>query len=178
MKNRFFAGLTLGVLLGLAGYHALSSSPSSAQTETGFDWLPSDTASAIGAIEKQLRGMDVTMMEIGHRFDEMYHAGLERNWPLAEYHLEKMESALRLALLRRPARGASARPFLDETLPESGRLLDQREPESFAQAMNVLRTGCMQCHVAEDLPHFTVTFPAERQRQHAPAAAGRDGFWE
>lgn len=154
------AGLAIGLLA--AGVARVAAPPIHA-ADTIRQWLPADDSAAIDRVETQLRGLDVAMWEIGHRFGELHQGGLDRNWPYAEYQLEKIGLALRLAVERRPKRAASARSFLDDVLPEVDALVKRRDPEAFRFAMDRLRAGCMQCHVAEEVPHFIVELPANRR---------------
>ena len=140
---------------------------SSATEPASTSWLPGDTAEALLRIEAQLRGLDVAMWEAGYRDTELFHGGMVRNWPYAEYQLEKIGHAIQLGLERRPNRAKSARAFDEEVLPEVTTLVKEHRPEAFRRAMNRLRTGCMECHVAEEVPHFTVNFP-----DHAVAPIG------
>jgi hypothetical protein len=39
---------------------------------------------------------------------------------------------------------------------------EEREPARAAEALERLRTACMKCHVAEDVPYFTVDPPEHR----------------
>lgn len=125
-------------------------------------WLTGTPEQKFGRIEAQLRGLDVTMVEIGYRFTELYFGGKDRNWDYAKYQTEKIETALRLALERRPKRAKSAQPFLNETLPAVQKAIASRSPAGFNAAMDRLRTGCMKCHADEQVPFFTVEFPERR----------------
>ncbi|HEY4580543.1 MAG TPA: hypothetical protein VIG89_05850, partial [Candidatus Acidoferrales bacterium] len=109
-----------------------------------------------------LRGLDVAMAEIGYRFTELYFSGKDRNWDYAKYQTEKIDLALRLALVRRPKRAKSSQPFLDEALPVVMKSVAARDEAAFAAAMNRLRTACMKCHTDEQVPYFTVEFPDRR----------------
>jgi hypothetical protein len=129
-------------------------------------WLADDFKSARPQLESHLRGLDVAMIEIGYRFSEMHFGGRDRNWPYVTYQLDKIELAMHQALERRPQRAESAGPFLDEVLPAVREgihaAIESRDQKPFQDAMERLRTGCTQCHVREDVPHFTVTFPTQR----------------
>jgi len=180
----FIAGAVVGLICGsllTAGWQALprvaaeTDGPPPALQGADLNWLPKELDAAVERIEAQLRGMDVTMWEVGYRFDELYHAGQARNWPLAEYHLEKIEHTLNFGLERRPARAESAQPFMNEVLPEVAELVKQHDATAFERGMGRLRTGCMQCHVAEDVPHFIPDFPPPRP---APAPPNDADFWE
>lgn len=131
-------------------------------TAPAGEWLRGTTAEQLRSVERQLRGLDVAMAEIGYRFAELHFAGLERNWDYARYQAEKIELALRLALERRPKRARSARPFLEEDLPAVRAAIEGRDPERLGAAMERLRTACMKCHADEDVPYFTVELPERR----------------
>ena len=125
-------------------------------------WLRGTPAEQMRDVERQLRGLDVAMAEIGYRFTELHFAGQDRNWDYAHYQAEKIELALRLALERRPQRARSAQPFLEEDLPAVRAAIEGRDPARFAAAMERLRTACMKCHADEKVPHFTVELPRQR----------------
>jgi len=126
------------------------------------EWLKGTAEERFAVVEKQLRGLDVAMAEIGYRFTELYFSGKDRNWDYAKYQTEKIDLALRLALVRRPKRAKSSQPFLDEALPVVMKSVAARDEAAFAAAMNRLRTACMKCHTDEQVPYFTVEFPDRR----------------
>ena len=131
-------------------------------TAPATDWLGGSAEERFATVEKQFRGLDVAMAEIGYRFTELYFAGLDRNWDYAKYQAEKIDLALRLALERRPQRARSAQPFLEEDLPAVRAAIAGRDPAVFAAAMERLRTACMKCHAEESVPYFTVELPQQR----------------
>jgi len=164
----FLAGILVHALhhgsgLGPQGHAA---PPDSDRAQQPQHWLIPANDGQLEQLERQLRGLDVAMLEIGHRFGELYFAGQDRNWPFANYQIEKIELTLQLALERRPLRAASAEPFLAETIPlvkqAIARAAATGDPEVFNAALERARTDCMKCHVAEDVPHFTVYFPEAR----------------
>jgi len=129
---------------------------------TENEWLIGPAGAQLHTVERQLRGLDVAMAEIGYRFTELYYAGLDGNWDYATYQAQKIDLALRLALERRPKRAQSSQPFLDEDLLFVSETINARDPARFRQAMDRLRTGCMKCHVNEKVPYFTVELPEHR----------------
>ena len=149
----FFALLLVGAVL-FASVHLWAEATASKK-----GWLTEDWPEAHGQIQNHFRGTDVAMMEVGYRFRELYFAGKDKNWDYTDYQLEKIEKVIELAAERRPKRAQSARVFLEEDLPEVVRLVKERSPASFDAAMNRLQTSCMKCHVAENVPFFTVRFP-------------------
>ncbi|MBI1940665.1 MAG: hypothetical protein HYS33_04055 [Acidobacteria bacterium] len=126
------------------------------------EWMKGTAGEQLHTVEKQLRGLDVSMAEIGYRFTELYFAGQDGNWDYAKYQAEKIDLALRLALERRPKRGPSAQPFLNEDLPFVQQAIERREGAGFHRAMERLRSACMKCHNNEKVPYFTVEFPERR----------------
>jgi hypothetical protein len=126
------------------------------------EWLIGTAGAQLHTVERQLRGLDVAMAEIGYRFTELYYAGLDANWDYATYQAQKIDLALRLALERRPKRAQSSQPFLDEDLPFVSEAIRTRDPAGFRQGMDRLRTGCMKCHTDENVPYFTVELPDHR----------------
>jgi hypothetical protein len=120
------------------------------------------TDQRLRAVEAQLRGLDVAMVEIGYRFGELHFAGHDRNWDYAKCQADKLRLALELALERRPKRAAAARRFLDEDLPALLRAIEAKDAGGYPAALERLRAGCMRCHVVESVPFFTVHLPERR----------------
>lgn len=146
----------------LAGWLGLLFTNACGETPAPEGWLTGELPEKFEKIARQLRGLDMTMVEVGYRFVELYFAGEDRNWPYARYQVEKMDLTLRLGLERRPQRAPSARPFLEEDLPAVLEAVEKEDLELFRQQMERLRSSCMTCHVLEDVPHFTVEFPQTR----------------
>jgi len=80
-------------------------------------WLSGTTEEKFAQIERRLRGLDVTIAEIGYRYGELQFARKDRNWDYAKYQAEKIDLALRLSLERRPKRAQPSQPFLNDSLP-------------------------------------------------------------
>lgn len=125
-------------------------------------WLQGTTDERFQQVERQLRGFDKTMVEVGYRFTELYFAGQDRNWDYAQYQLEKLETALRLGFERRPKRAASAQSFLTESLPAMLEIVEKADSERFQAEIERVRSACMNCHVLEEVPYFTVELPERR----------------
>jgi hypothetical protein len=142
---------------------ACSRGPSESQgSQAAPEWLRAEGEARFGQIESHFRGLDVAMMEIGYRYTELSFAVLDRNWDYADYQAGKIELALKLAVERRPKRAASARVFLNDDWPAVLAGVRSRQPEKAAAAMDRLRTACMKCHVAEQVPYFTLQAPERR----------------
>ncbi|TVR39970.1 MAG: hypothetical protein EA392_04900 [Cryomorphaceae bacterium] len=127
--------------------------------DTKGKWIKGEPDDQLEAIERHFRGFDVAMVETGYRYKELYWAGMDENWEYARYQLEKIKVAVENGLERRPARAASAQPFLKEAIPGLFAVLDQPHPASFEQEFKVFTAHCNSCHQMENVPHFTVRPP-------------------
>src|SRR5688572_333197 len=101
------------------------------QPVAGGEWLKGTAEEKFNQIEKQLRGLDKTMAEVGYRFTELYFAGKEHNWDYAKYQAEKMDLAIRLGLERRPKRAQSAQFFLADEIPVVLKAIESKDDETF-----------------------------------------------
>jgi hypothetical protein len=162
-----FAAAVAAVTLSLMALGAARRAAAPAVAET--EWLRGTTGEKLQEIERQLRGLDVAMIEVGYRFTELYFAGQDGNWDYAKYQTEKIGTALERALVRRPKRAASAAPFVNEDLPAVMEVVERRDAAGFLPIMERLRTSCMKCHVSEDVPYFTVELPEARLSSIRPA---------
>ena len=72
-------------------------------------WIRGDSQERWTTVERHLRGLDIAMVEIGYRYQELYWAGVDSNWEYATYQAKKIGLALENALERRPKRRASAK---------------------------------------------------------------------
>ncbi|MFA9478145.1 hypothetical protein ACERK3_07520 [Phycisphaerales bacterium AB-hyl4] len=99
-------------LVGCDGNAEADNATDSAPTGESQTWLEGDSQSQLDQLAAQFGGFSAAMVEVGYRYNELYFAGDEANWPLAKYHVEKIRDAIEKGIERRPGRGASARPFL------------------------------------------------------------------
>lgn len=125
-------------------------------------WLSGDTHQKLDTVAAHLRGMDVAMVEIGHRYAELYWAGQDENWAYAAYQVDKIRTAPELAMARRAKRSASAEPFLTGLIPMMEQAVAARGARRFADAFETMTVGCNTCHAAEDLGHIRIGPPKQR----------------
>ena len=132
--------------------------------ETGRNgWIHGDSGQRWQTLERQLRGLDVAMVEIGYRYEELYWAGMDSNWEYADYQLAKVRLSLENGLERRPRRRASAEELFLPLLDEMKRAVATRERASFEKAFGALTGGCNSCHVTEGVGSFHVEPPSARR---------------
>jgi hypothetical protein len=131
-------------------------------TQRDETWLHGDTEARFAAVAKQLRGFDVTMVEVGYRYGELYWAGEDQNWPYAAYQIEKIRTAVALGLERRPKRAASAAVLESALAPLAG-AVEKRDTAEFTARFAQLTATCNACHHAEAVPFMRVVTPTERR---------------
>jgi len=130
-------------------------------TSTAPAWLVGDLGRKFVLIEKHLRGLDVTMVEVGQRYVELYWAGKDRNWGYAEYQLGKIELALSNGVERRPKRAASAR-MLEGPIQQLKESISGKDTRAFEDRFVGLTAICNACHQAEQVPFVTIAPPTLR----------------
>lgn len=147
------AGFALGVWASSGGPTAAADKPDPPKAPAD-GWLKGTVDERFSAVERHLRGLDVSMAEIGHRYGELLIAGKERNWEYATYQTEKIDLSLRLAVERRPKRAESARPFLADDLPPVLAAAKAKDAEKLDAALVRLHAGCVECHKKENVLYF------------------------
>jgi putative heme-binding domain-containing protein len=168
----FASGILAGVALS-RGWPSRGAAEASAREEKPKEssWLAGTTEEKFARIEKHLRGLDVSMAEIGYRYGELLSAGKTRNWDYARYQTEKIDLSLRLAIERRPKRAKSAKPFLDESLPDVVRAIKTKDGPTLDAALAKLGGGCIQCHRAENVLYMGHLFATIQPTPPANARA-------
>ncbi|MGL4630898.1 MAG: hypothetical protein ACRCVT_06795 [Leadbetterella sp.] len=126
-------------------------------------WLKGTTEENINKIDKQMRGFDQAMIEVGYRYQELYWAGKDQNWPYAKYQIEKIKWVIELAMERRPQRAPSAKIFLEQAIPYIEESLAKKDSSDFIASFETLTGYCNACHSMEKVPHFTVRTPLDRR---------------
>lgn len=136
--------------------------PSSPPTAGWLRKLPPDQQ--IDAIDRQLRGFDMAMVEVGYRYTEMYFGAMEGNWEYALYTGEKMGWAIQNGFERRPRRRANAEEiFFKEAYPQVLDAIRKKDIALFKERVDALRHACNACHTAEKVPFIHVGIPTIKQ---------------
>ena len=135
------------------------------------DWLLSaeNEIERFERLQKQLRGFDQPMWEVGERYGSLHAALQSENYDLALYHWDKIATTIENGIAKRPGRSDSARAlFLDSAFPEVRAGLERRNPDAAWQAFGIARSACMSCHQAEQVqymnnqPLFELPVPADQ----------------
>jgi hypothetical protein len=123
--------------------------------------LPSEQQ--IDAIDRQLRGFDMAMVEVGYRYTEMYFGAIEGNWDYALYTGEKLAWAMQNGFERRPKRKANGEEiFFKGAYPEVLEAIRKKDQEAFKSRFEEMTTQCNACHSAEKVPFIAVGTPVHR----------------
>ncbi len=112
-------------------------------------------------VSKHLRGFDMAMVETGYRYTELYWAGKDQNWGYAAYQAEKIETAIKNGIERRPKRAKSAQ-MIFPVINEVKKSIAEKDLERFNSSFNNLTQTCNACHVAEKMSFVQVRFPQFR----------------
>jgi hypothetical protein len=163
-------GRTGVVIIALAvvcviGRAVMTGVPSTVAQSPKGGWLGRLAPDAqIDALDRQLRGFDMAMAEVGYRYTEMYFGAMESNWDYALYTAEKIGVAIENGLERRPKRRPNAEAiFLKGAYPAMLEALKQKSPALFKERFDALRSACNACHVAESMPFIHVGIPTMKQ---------------
>jgi hypothetical protein len=113
----------------------------------------------------------MAMVETGYRFNELYFAGEEQNWGSAKYHADKIGTAIRNGLERRPKRAASAETFLNIVLPELLKAIEAQDLTLFRQRYQSVLSTCNTCHRDEKVEFIPVVQPSRRLSPTGPMPA-------
>jgi hypothetical protein len=134
----------------------------------GGTWID-ETGDAPGVvIARQFGGMSAAMVEIDHRYAELYFAGQDGNWAYADHQVEHMVEAMDLALERRPGRAESARAYFYPPLERLDEAIEAEDGAEFEVAFQALRQACNACHVAEGEAGMHVRVPTQRRTSIGP----------
>jgi hypothetical protein len=132
---------------------------------TSSNWLTdtNNTKEQFQKIQKQLRGFDLAMVEVGYRFNSFYFAIKDKNYPLANYQWDKIKKSIENGIIRRPARKANAKAmFLDTQYSSMKKALEKKDEKLIAKEYEQAKQVCNACHVAERVPFIEVIDPKYR----------------
>jgi uncharacterized protein (UPF0210 family) len=115
------------------------------------------------AVQKQLRGFDLAMVEVGYRFNSFYFAIKDKNYDLAHYQLDKIKKAIENGIQRRPKREENSKAmFLDTQYKNMKEVLDKKNEKQIWKEYENTKKICNACHAAENVPFIEVIDPKYR----------------
>jgi len=114
-------------------------------------------------IQKQFRGFDLAMVEVGYRFNSFYFAIEDNNYDLAHYQLDKIKKAIKNGIERRPKREANSKSmFLDTQYKAMSKALNGKNADTIQKEYTHTKQLCNSCHAAENVPFIHVIDPKYR----------------
>ncbi len=114
-------------------------------------------------IQKQFRGFDLAMVEVGYRFNTFYFSLQDKNYDLAQYQLDKIKKAIKNGVIRRPARKKNSETmFLKSQYKMMSQALKSKDIQQIEKEYTRTKNLCNRCHKAEKVPFIRVIDPKYR----------------
>ena len=132
---------------------------------TKSNWLVDTNTSEqkFKAIQKQLRGFDLAMVEVGYRFNSFYFAIKDKNYDLAHYQWDKIKKAIENGIERRPKRKHNSETmFLATQYKTMKKALNKKDEKHIWKEYEKSKKVCNACHTAERVPFIEVIDPKQR----------------
>ncbi|HVR87716.1 MAG TPA: hypothetical protein VMU54_25540 [Planctomycetota bacterium] len=155
----FFSVLALGTGVAAWGFHG----PGPEQDDLAA--LRAEVARLKGVVPDQSHAM----ADVGYHFTNLWFAGLQGNWPLAQFYADEVRSHLRWAVRIIPKRKDAEGREIDlggilggletSTLKDLGEAVKARDQDKFAAAYRAQLEGCMACHRATNKPYLRLRMP-------------------
>jgi hypothetical protein len=147
------------------------------------DRLPAPTAAQVDPLaaaemerlNKVVPSQSHAMADVGYHWSNLWFAGEQKNWPLAEFYFNESRSHIQWAIMIRPIRKDAENRDVD--LQAIFNALDvssfaavkfaiaQKDSQKFTAAYKSALEGCYACHKSSAKPFLRVTVPG------APAQA-------
>jgi hypothetical protein len=167
-KLRLLAVLLLGIGLGAAGYAILlpAAQPAAAQVADTPDWT-----AEIEAIKGKLPDQAHAMQDVGYHFSNLWFAGKQKHWELANFYWAETRShlhwAVRIIPVRKDNAGAEIKlvdileGMENGPLKQLGEAIAARDDAAFEKAYRFSTEACYGCHKASDKPFIRLQIPAQ-----------------
>ena len=169
---RWSAVLLLGVVTGLGARQFAGGWTRTAAAEQGKD-AKEDELSALKAEVTRLKGMvpdqSHAMSDVGSHFTNLWFAGQQENWPLAQFCSDEVRSHLRWAVRIIPKRKDAEGREIDlggilggletSTLKDLDQAVKAKDKGKFTAAYKLQMEGCMACHRATNKPYIRLHIP-------------------
>jgi hypothetical protein len=126
---------------------------------TASRWLAdlNSTPEQMEAIQRQFRGFDTAMMEVGYRYEAIQKAIDRGNYPLATYHWEKIRTAMETGIIRRPSRKESAEAFFLHSIhPAFAEILRSHDTQKIRATLPAVQSACNACHADQKVGFITI----------------------
>jgi hypothetical protein len=161
--------LFLGACLGVALQNLIISEPQDAFAQN--EGRPPEWITAIEEIKGKLPDQAHAMQDVGYHYSNLWFAGQNEHWDLAQFYWNEVRShlhwAVRIIPVRKDNEGADVK--LEEILEafENGPLkqlndaIGAKNREEFEKIYRTTLEGCYACHKASDKPFIRPQVPSE-----------------
>jgi hypothetical protein len=121
-------------------------------------------------VRGRLPSQSHAMMDVGYHFANLWFAGQNKNWPLAQFYLDETRSHLRWAVRIIPVRRAQGGEVdlrglleaVDRTgLADIAKAISGKDADGFAAAYRQTLEGCYSCHKAADKAYLRPRIPEQ-----------------
>jgi hypothetical protein len=109
------------------------------------------------------------MSDVGSHFTNLWFAGANENWPLAQFFCDETRSHLRWAVRIIPKRKDAEGREIDlqgiltglesSTFKDLDQSIKEKDKAKFAPAYRAQMEGCMSCHRASNKPYLRLHVP-------------------
>ena len=134
---------------------------------------PADDLAALKAEVARLKGIVPdqahAMADVGAHYTNLWFAGHNENWPLAQFYLDETKSHLRWAVRIIPKRKDAEGREIDlqgiltalETtmLKDLDAAIKEKDRAKFEAGYKLQLEGCMACHKASNKPYLRLRIP-------------------
>jgi hypothetical protein len=162
--------LALGILVGIAlayGTHSF------AHSGTVMAQTPAPDAAAMQAdithLKEVLPSQSHSMTDVGFQFANLWFAGKQKNWPLADFFLNESRQHIVWTIRIRPVRkDAAGNPvdlkaifdvISDGPLKKLTTAIQNKDEDQFTSSYKQMLNGCYGCHVASGKPFLRPVVP-------------------
>jgi hypothetical protein len=104
-------------------------------------------------------GTGQVMIEMGFRYQNLYHAAKQGRWQFAAYQLEEMGELLEQLGEQRPAYTIQTNRVAQQGLLPVELALRDRHWSRFAERFDQLRQSCERCHIEQGHPYIKLPIP-------------------
>jgi hypothetical protein len=120
-------------------------------------------------LTRQIPDQAHAMSDVDYHFANLWFAGQQENWPLAEFYLNETRSHLNWAVRLRPLRklsngaeldvGAMLKGIEQTSLTELREAVGRKNKDAFGVAYRKMIDSCHGCHTAAEKPYLRPHIP-------------------
>jgi cytochrome c553 len=173
IRNRFGSLLLVGLAAGPCAVHVVQAQGAS---EAAVPRTVADEVAGLKAENERLKSLvpsqSHAMMDVAYHFTNLWFAGEQQNWPLAQFYLNESRSHIRWAVRIAPVRRVAAgelkleeifTAFDNSLLAEIQKQIAAKNRKAFKVAYQSALGGCNGCHAASDKPFLHVKIPEQQE---------------